>query len=53
MQNCMPDDSSTHPCEAHFIAEMMEATNAVLSVLVVVILHKAESESTSAMHRRR
>lgn len=44
MQETQGTDSITHPRKAHFVSQVVEATNTVLSVLVVVVLHEAESE---------
>lgn len=38
------EDGRTHSREADLVAEIVEATNAILSVLVVVVLDKAEPE---------
>lgn len=43
------DDDHTYPGKADLIPEVMEATNAVLGVLVVVVLDKAEAAKRSAI----
>ena len=41
--------SITYPGKADFVAQIVEATNAVLSILVVVVFHEAEARLMSVM----
>ncbi len=40
-------DGSTHPGEADFVPEVVEATDAVLGILVVVVFDEAEAREES------
>lgn len=42
------DDGDTDPSEADLVAEEVEATDAILSVFVVVVLDESESTLMSA-----
>jgi len=42
------ETSDTHPCEADFVAKVVEAANAVLGVFVVVVLDEAKAEAVLA-----
>ena len=41
----------THPGKADFVTQVVKATNAILSIFVVVILDKAEAVATLAQSR--
>jgi len=43
MEMIAMETKRTHPSEADFVAKIVEATNAVLSILVVMILDEAEA----------
>ena len=37
------DHDHTYPCKGHFVAQVVETTNAVLGIFVVVVLDKPEA----------
>jgi len=41
----------THPGKADFVTQVVEATNAILSVFVIVVLDEAEAVTKSAKLR--
>ena len=42
----------THPCKADFVAKVVEATDAVLGVFVVVVLDETKAEAALARSTR-
>ena len=45
------DDDHTYPCKCDFVAQVMEATNAVLRIVVIVVLDETEAFGTSAIEQ--
>ena len=49
-QVALLDDECTDSCKAHFVSEVVKATDTVLGILIVVILDEAEANITSVKH---